>query len=45
MCNHCDSKNYGQDQPLARAADKARLDKVLKARQDKAQRKENAHLN
>lgn len=46
MCNTCSSStHYGQSQPEARARDKAKLDRVLKARETKAARRENAKLN
>jgi hypothetical protein len=45
MCNSCPGRKYGQDQSEARADDKARLDKVQKARETKVARKANAHLN
>lgn len=44
MCNSCGSKQYGQHQPDARAADKERLKQVAAVNAAK-ERKRNANLN
>jgi hypothetical protein len=45
MCNSCGSKQHGQNQPAARKADQAKLDRVRAAREAKSARRDNAHLN
>ena len=45
MCTTCRSTTYGQDQPEAREADKAKLDKVREVRETRAARRDNANLN
>lgn len=39
MCTTCGAKTYGQHQPEARAADKAKLDAVRAAREAKVKQK------
>lgn len=36
MCSTCSSKNYGQDQPEARKADIAKLEKVRASMESKS---------
>lgn len=45
MCSTCGGRIYGQDQSDARRADKEKLDRVRKARENKLAQRENANLN